>query len=227
MTLINIEESKVKKNLTKSLVLLLVGGLAINICAEEAVAKNLLKHDFSKLNAKGIPVGYKFYPGKKKEGKITVTQEDGANIIKLELPKQGRIFLDSAFLMDIKKNKKYVITVQLKIENQKYSGKGMHFFYVCAYNTSNNKHIYNKIMGRGSSGGWMTVVLAIDTIKRPLLANGKLFLRGYGVSGTYWVKKPMLIELPDDVKLKSHYILENNKTVPGGLLRLETLKKLK
>ena len=71
----------------------------------------------------------------------------------------------------------------------------------------------------------MTVVLVIDTVKEPLLAGAKLLIRGYGVSGTYFLKKPMLVKIPNDIEVQSHYILENEKTVPGGLLRLGTIKK--
>jgi hypothetical protein len=211
------------------LMLFLCGCLSVTAFAKEEgeKAKNILKHDFSKLDSKGMPVGYKIYFSKESKGKATILQEDGTNVIKLEIPEQGNGFISSSFLMDIKKNKKYVITAQLKIENQKYSGKGMHFFYVCAYNTNNNKHIYNMIKGHGSTNGWMTVVLSVDTVKRPLLAGSKLFMRGYGVSGTYWLKNPMLVEIPNDVELKSHYILENNKTISGGFLRLGTIKNNK
>jgi hypothetical protein len=211
----------------KIMMLFLCGCLAVTALAEEesAKVKNLLKYDFSKLDSKGMPIGYKLYFSKESKGKATVSQEDGTNVIKLEIPEQGNGFLTSNFTMDIKKNKKYVITVQLKIENQKYSGKGMHFFYVCAYNTSNDKHIYNKLSGHGNTGGWVTVVLPVDTVKRPLLAKSKLLMRGYGVSGTYWLKNPMLVEIPNDVELKSHYILESNKTISGGFLRLGTIKR--
>ena len=216
-----------KKTVLKILSMMLLSLPVAGVFAGDSVesAKNLLKYDFSKLSKSGVPLGYTFFPGKDKKGKISVSGAEGVNVVKLERSEQGRIFIDSAFLMDIKKNKKYVLTVQLKIENQKYTGKGIHFFYVCAYNTGNNKHIYNKILGHGGSGGWMTVVLVIDTVKEPLLAGAKLLIRGYGVSGTYFLKKPMLVKIPNDIEVQSHYILENEKTVPGGLLRLGTIKK--
>ena len=213
----------------KILILFFFGAILMTVCAEEESnkAKNLLKHDFTKLGSDGLPVAYKVYFDKASKGKATVSQEDGTNVVKLEMPESGKGFLDTNYVLDLKKNKKYVLTVQLKIENQKYSGKGTHFFYVCAYNTSNGKHIYNKIVGHGSSRGWLTVVLPIDTAKRPKLVGAKLFFRGYFVSGTYSLKNPMLVEIPNDVELKAHYILENNKTIPGGFLRLGTLNKLK
>lgn len=211
------------------LILLFFGTMLMPAFAEEESnkAKNLLKHDFAKLSSNGLPVGYKAYLGKDKKVKVSVSQEDGTNVVKLEIPEQGKGFLDSNYILNMKKNKKYVLTVQLKIENQKYSGKGMHFFYVCVYNTGNGKHIYNKIVGHGSTGGWLTVVLPIDTAKKPKLVGAKMLLRGYFVSGTYSLKNPMLVEIPNDVELKAHYILENNKTIPGGFLRLGTLSKLK
>ena len=213
----------------KILILLFCGAMLMTALAQEesSKAKNLLKHDFSKSGKNGLPVGFKVYPGKDKKVKVSVSQEDGVNVVKLEIPEQGKGFLDTNYILDLKKNKKYVLTIQLKIENQQYSGKGMHFFYVCVYNTANGKHIYNKIVGHGGTGVWLTVVLPIDTAKNPKLVGAKMLLRGYGVAGTYWLKNPMLVEIPNDVELKAHYILENNKTIPGGFLRLGTLQKLK
>jgi hypothetical protein len=213
----------------KILILFFFGCLAVTAFAgeESEKVKNLLKHDFAQLGSNGLPAGYKAYFDEASKGKATVSQDDGVNVVKLEMPEIGKGFLDTSYLLDLKKNKKYVLTVQLKIENQKYTGRGVHFFYVCAYNTSNGKHIYNKIVGHGSSGGWLTVVLPIDTAKRPKLVGAKLFFRGYSVSGSYWLKNPMLVEIPNNVELKAHYILENNKTIPGGFLRLGTLSKTK
>ena len=212
----------------KILILFLFSAMLMTVFAEEESnkAKNLLKHDFSQLGKNGLPVGFKAYLGKDKKGIVSVSQEDGVNVVKLERPEQGRIYFDNKKL-NLQANKKYVLTVQVKIENQKYSGKGIHFFYVCVYNTGNGKHIYNKIAGHGSTGGWLTVILPIDTIKNPKLVGAKMLLRGYGVAGTYWLKNPMLVEIPSDVELKSHYILDNNKTIPGAFLRLGTLSKLK
>lgn len=212
----------------KILILLFFGTMLMTVLADEesGKAKNLLTHDFSKLGKNGLPVGFKAYTGKDKKGTVSVSQEDGVNVVKLERSEQGRIYFDNKKL-NLQANKKYVLTVQVKIENQQYSGKGMHFFYVCVYNTGNGKHIYNKIVGHGGTGGWLTVVLPIDTAKNPKLVGARMLLRGYGVAGTYWLKNPMLVEIPNDVELKAHYILENNKTIPGGFLRLGTLRKLK
>lgn len=213
----------------KILTLLFCGCLAMAVFAdgEGEKAENLLKHDFSKLDSKGVPVGYKVSFDDASKGKMTVSQEDGTNVVKLEIPEQGKGFIDTNYALDIKENKKYILTIQLKIEEQKYSGKGIHFFYVCVYNTGNGKHIYNKIIGHGSTDGWLTVVLPIDTAKNAeLVGRGtKILLRGYFVSGTYSLKKPMLVEIPADLELEAHYILDNNKTIPGGLLRLGTLSE--
>ncbi|MCF6176962.1 MAG: hypothetical protein L3J71_14475 [Victivallaceae bacterium] len=216
-----------KNILLKSLVLLFTGALVAGTFAadETGTVKNMLKHDFSKLGKDGLPVGYKVTFDKASKGKATVIQEAGVNIVKLELPEQGKAFLDSTFLLGMKKNRRYLFTIQLKIDNQAYTGKGVHFFYACAYNTGNNKHIYNKVMQQGSTDGWITAVLPIDTAKRPLLVGAKLFLRSYYVSGTYWLKNPMLIELPKDVEIKAHYILANDETISGPLLRLKPLVK--
>ena len=212
----------------KILILFLFSTMFMTVFAEEESnkAKNLLKHDFSKLGKNGLPVGFKAYLGKDKKGTVSVSQEDGVNVVKLERSEQGRIYFDNKKL-NLQANKKYVLTVQVKIKDQRYSGKGMHFFYVCVYNTGNGKHIYNKIAGNGSTGGWLTVILPIDTIKNPKLVGSKMLLRGYGIAGTYWLKNPMLVEIPSEVELKPHYILENNKTIPGAFLRLGTLSKLK
>jgi hypothetical protein len=218
-----------RKFLLKALVYGVVCGWALIGLAEteSGEAKNLLKHDFSKTGSNGLPVGYKVYFDKACKGKAAVIQEDGENVVKLEIAEQGKGFLDSTFQLGLKKNKKYVLTVQIKIKDQKYSGRGMHFFYTCVYNTRNNKHIYNKVLGHGDTGGWITVVLPIDTVKNPKLVDSKLLIRAYYVSGTYWLKKPMLVEIPADLELEAHYILDDNKTVPSGLLRLGTLAKLK
>jgi hypothetical protein len=216
-----------KNILLKSLFLLFASALTAGVFAtdETGAVKNLLKHDFSKLGKNGIPIGYKITLNKAGKGKATVIQEAGGNIIKLELPEQGRAWLDSTFLLGMEKNRKYLFTIQIKIEDQKYTGKGAHFFYVCAYNTGNNKHIYNKVMKQGSTDGWITVVRPIDTAKNPKQVGSRLFLRTYDMSGTYWLKNPMLIELPNDVEIKAHYILANDKTVSGALLRLKPLVK--
>ena len=131
--------------LKKSFVLLFASALTAGVfaAAETVEVKNLLKHDFSKLGENGIPVGYKVTFDKASKGKATVIQEAGGNIVKLELSEQGKAFLDSTFLLGMEKNRKYLFTIQIKIDNQAYTGKGIHFFYTCAYNTSNNKHIYN------------------------------------------------------------------------------------
>lgn len=212
------------------LTLLFCSCLSVAVFSDAASdkAENLLQYDFSKLDAQGLPVGYKVFFDEHSNGKITVSEEAGTNVVKLEMPEQGQGHLDSNYLLDLQKNKKYILSLQLKVKDQYYAGgPKQHSFTVYVYNSGNGKHIYNQIFGHGSTDGWLTVVLPVDTEKNPDLVGARLLLRGNAVSGTYWLKKPMLVEIPTNLEIKAHFILENDKTIPSHALRLEALSQMK
>jgi len=190
---------------------------------EAATEKNLLKWNFDTITAQGIPDGYETSFSKESNGSISIVKEDKANVVRMELPEQGTGFLDTTNVVGLIKGRKYIFTVQLKIEGQKYSGEGEHFFYVCLYNTPNNEHIYTKLGGTGDTDGWITSVILVDTVKNPGLVGCKIFFRGYNVSGTYYLKTPYLIEVPDDLKVNPQIVLSNNKSILGAFFNLKDI----
>ena len=182
--------------------------------SNNAVAKNLLKHDFSTVSSDGIPEGYSANLNKAAKGVVSVIKEDGVNVVKMELPEQSRGFIDSTTPVGLKAGKKYVFSILVKTEEQNVAKDG--FSYVCLYNTNSNDHTYYKFMGTGSTGGWITVIIFIDTSKKPGLVDSNIFLRVYDCSGTYYFKNPVLVEVPDDTKIETQIMLKDNKSVPGA-----------
>lgn len=181
--------------------------------SNNAVAKNLLKYDFSAVSSNGIPEGFIANLNKAAKGVVSVIKEDGVNVVKMELPEKSRGFIDSTTPVGLKAGKKYVFSILVKTEDQSIAKDG--FSYVCLYNTSSNDHIYYKLMGAGSTGGWITVIVFIDTAKKPGLVDSHIFLRVYDCSGTYYFKNPVLVEVPDDTKIETQIMLKDNKSVPG------------
>ena len=210
-------------------VLVLLGHSLIAGDESNAIEKNLLKWNFCIMTNKGIPDGYKVSFSQESTSSISVINEEGTNVVRLELPEQGKGWfgIDTANTIGLIQGKKYIFTVQIKIEGQKYSGAGDHFFYAALCNTQTNKEIYNCFNGAGDTGGWVTSVLFIDTVKTPKIVDCKILLRAYGVAGIYYIKNPSIIELPDDSEvIKSQIILNNNKTITGGHAKLEDIVQL-
>lgn len=214
--------------ITTKLIMFLALSCSIQIVTAETssndAAKNLLKYDFSAVNSAGIPEGFTATVNKVQKGSVSVINEDGSNIVKMELPEKSRGFIDSTATVGLKAGKKYVFSIMVKIDNQNIAPKG--FSYVCLYNTGNNEHIYYKFMGAGSTGGWITVIIFVDTIKKSKLVDSKIFLRVYDCSGTYFFKNPVLVEVPDDTKLETQIMLKNNMTMPGAFANIGEIMQL-
>ena len=193
------------------------------------IVKNLLKWNFCTITDADIPDGYKVSFSQENKGSISVINEEGTNVVRLELPEQGKGWfgVDTANTIGLIQGKKYIFTVQIKIEGQKYSGAGDRFFYAALCNTETNKEIYNCLSGAGDTGGWVTSVLFIDTVKTPEIVDCKILLRAYGVAGIYYIKNPSIVEVPGDSEVtKSQIILDNRKSIQGGHVKLEDIIQL-
>ena len=93
------------------------------------IVKNLLKWNFCTITDADIPDGYKVSFRQENKGSISVINEEGTNVVRLELPEQGKGWfgVDTANTIGLIQGKKYIFTVQIKIEGQKYSGAGDRF----------------------------------------------------------------------------------------------------
>lgn len=186
-----------------------------NLQAEET--KNLLKWDFKTINKNGLPAGYKH----SKDGKVSVATENGKNVVRISLTKQGRCFLDTKHSLALEKDKKYLFAVQIKIKNMQHVGKEkIYGFITYIYNYANNKHKNMQIRGNGSINEWATLTMIFDTKKMPQLVDGHLLLRAYHISGDIFLKEPYIIELPDGVELQSNLTFKDGTIKIGNLIKL-------
>jgi hypothetical protein len=190
----------------------------LSVNAEETeTGTNLLPWDFQLTGKNGLPEGY----NNRKEGTISVTKEKNGYVVEMSLKKQGQCFLDTTRLLPLEKGKKYLFSVQVKIKNMEHAGKDKFYGFVSyIYNSSTNKHTALRLTGTGSINEWATLSLPFDTIKQPQLAKGKLLMRAYNISGSIYLKKPVIIELPENVDMKPSLTLKDGKTFTGYLIRL-------
>ena len=193
----------------------------ISVKHVELEAQNLLPWTFDEIAENGLPKGYKA----SKPEYLSVAKEDGVNVVTMTLNGQDNCFLDTAKPLTLEKGRKYLFAVDVDAANLSHGRPGVKGFVAYVYNTITNKHRSIKISGQGDTNGWVTMMMPFDTQKYPALANGKVYLRVYGASGTFRIRKPALIALPEKVKLDPHFTRENGRGVAGSVMMLNDYEK--
>lgn len=177
---------------------------------------------FSNPNLKGIPADYEFKSPK--ENAVIKTEK---SIVKVVLAKPGSFFLDTpnTYKIGMKPGKKYKFTLQVKITDMKIAAGDPHAFMIYCYNTVVNKYIQSTIQGNGSTDGWITMQIIIDTVAKPELIGSRIFLRAYNVTGTFELKTPTFTEIPSASQLKTGYIPEKGEQIDGNFIKISALAK--
>ena len=80
-------------------------------------------------------------------------------------------------------------------------------------------HSWLAIHGNGTTDGWVTGMCVFDTDtskipeeKLPDVWKSGIRLCCKKMTGTVWFQNPSIVELPDSVKMKSHFILNDGST---------------
>jgi hypothetical protein len=190
-------------------------------------ARNLLACRFEKLGDDGLPAQYTI----KKEGPhaqeavVSVAKDDsGAMVVKAKIPQEASIHIDSAKRTRLDPDGDYLLTVQVKVDDLRYTGnwyKRPAGIRIYAYGLE-NKHTWLAIHGEGSTDGWVTAVLpfpAGDDVRRQL-AVPNVLLRCYNMTGTVQFREPMILKRPPGAQVQRSFRKKDGTEVFGGQLQL-------
>jgi hypothetical protein len=192
---------------------------------------NMLPFDMRKDDGTGLPKGF-LVTDLKKNGKVTFDNEVTAGTsgpsVRVDLPEDGTVRVDTADAISLKTNTLYLFSVQIKAQKVSPGGAAMNaggcyergvFAYV--HSATKAEYACSIIVGKGDTDGWVTLMLPFDTGKFPAFEKVRFLLRCIGISGTVWFQNPALVEMPDGFEIKPHFILSNGEIVPSTLLVLQ------
>lgn len=197
-----------------------------NVAAEETTAENLFKFGYSDMTDGSKPGGG-YVISAAGEDSVTVDSKVFAPpkgpSVRLETKKLGDLCFDSPTMSFIEKDKQYLLTIKVKIDDMNTVG---HWWekrcglWIYVYDTKNNVLTWCNFGGKGSTKGWVTMMLPFEG-KRFADGTTKLLIRCRQMSGTIWVQDPTIIELPTGVKMDRSFILEDGSTVTGSHLTVK------
>ena len=189
--------------------------------------RNLLECRFGELGADHLPTQYKITKaGAHPESAVVSTEEDesGAVVVKVEIPQEASIYVDTAKRTRLDADADYLLTVGVKVDDLRYTGNwykrpaGIKIF---VYGL-NDKHTWLAIHGEGSTDGWVTGVLPFpghDGV-REQLAVPNVLLRCYSMTGTVRFRKPMILKQPPGTRVPRSFERADGTQVFGGQLQL-------
>jgi hypothetical protein len=190
-------------------------------------AENLLSSTFAQLERNGLPAGWKVsrHGENRQRAKVTAERDrkTGQTVMKIEIPREASVFLDTIHPAELDPKKEYLLLVQLKVEDMHYIG---HWYYrpagirVEAYGM-NNKQRWLAVCGEGGTGGWVTAILPFltssDREEAEDLSRPKVLLRCNNMVGTVRFRSPMIVEKPAGVDAAGCFELEDGTQVFGGV----------
>jgi hypothetical protein len=144
------------------------------------------------------------------------------DVLHIDMPQENSIIDLRSKGVEIKPGKKYLLSMQVKIEKLLFRNVKS-FFIVYMYNQSNNKHTFLRFSGSGSSSGYLTVQLPFESDR---ILGGKLeshpivMLKLENLSGKFAFRNFTLIELPQNADLKRGVISSDGKMHTGSGFRV-------
>lgn len=196
-------------------------------------AVNLIPCSFNTLGNIGLPVGWEISKrGDNSDLANVLVERDeifGQNIIKVTIPKEASVQIDTKQPVILDLAKDYVLVVQFKVEDMHYYG---HWYYrpagirIEAYGTD-NKHNWLAVRGEGDSRGWVTGILFFlnqksekDKKDAHNLAYPTVMLRCYNMVGTVYFRNPMIVEIPSGFDVTNYFQMEDRTIIFGGIFSL-------
>ena len=189
---------------------------------------NLLPHTFIDRNGDGFPDGYKRRDGHRERVSYDrfSRARGGGPVIRINMPELVSVYLDSE-PFHLEKGKRYLFSVEIRMKDIDFpAGKSKwepkaYTFVAYVYAVGSNTHIWTWITHKGSTQGWVTLMLPFDTIKHSALSHARILLRCRKLRGTVWLRDPTIVELPNSMKIPKHFILRNGHATMSPDLVLE------
>ncbi len=194
---------------------------------ETGAGGSLLPYGFAKLGEDGLPSDWRIRAtGENADAaKITTEQDEtGAPVVRVEIPREASVYVDTAKRTRLDPDGDYMLVVQIRVEDLHYTGnwyKRPAGIRIYVYGT-NDKHRWLAVHGDGSTDGWVTGVLPFpmpDEV-RPQFASSNVLLRCYNMTGTVLLRNPMILRRPPGVDIQNSFELEDGTQVFGGQLQL-------
>jgi hypothetical protein len=145
------------------------------------------------------------------------------DILQIDMPQENSVIDLRSKGVKITSGKKYLLSMQLKIENLKFRNIKS-FFIVYLYNQNNNKHTFLRFSGAGNSSGWLTVQLPFDAdriLGNNLKSAPVLMLKLENLSGKFSFRNFSLIELPASADIARGVVTPEGKKQTGSSYRIK------
>lgn len=164
----------------------------------------------------GFPDAYKMRKGKGKEN-VSYVSKASIPTLKIKGTPDDKLIFETTARIKLEKNKKYLFSVELKIDKMRFSGrwyKDHRGFWIYVYGR-HNMHKWMAVAGNGSTNGWITVMLPFNTIgeKNENLCDSNIIFIIDHTAGTFYARNPLLIERNSNDEMKQHYIKADGSTI--------------
>jgi len=189
--------------------------------------RNLLACRFGQLGDDSLPAQYKITKtGVHAQQAVVSTETDasGTVVVKAQIPREASVYIDSAKRTRLDADADYLLTVQVKVDDLRYTGnwyKKPAGIRIYAYGLK-DKHTWLAIHGEGNTDGWVTGVLPFPQNEdvRQQFAAPNVLLRCYNMTGTVRFREPMILKQPPGAKVQRSFQREDGTHVFGGQLQL-------
>lgn len=201
--------------------------VTVNITPAAAVTverANLIPLNFEGIQIGDPPPGFSFRGGSGNGVRMEVP-DNSPPVIRVEMVEKDTFWLDFKSVIHLEQGRKYMFSVLVKTQDLSLDGShvkrgGWRGVMIYVYSAAGTRHAWALIAGHGDTDGWVNVLLPFDTAATPELADAKIYLRGYDLSGTIWFKDPVLFELPEGFDLAPHMVLPDGRCTPTGIFIL-------
>jgi hypothetical protein len=144
-------------------------------------------------------------------------------VLRLQVPDERYVYLDS-MPFPLEADAEYLFVIDVSIVDARHPGAARRLdhalaFYVHA--AAGGRHTAHWISGRGSTPGWVTVVIPFSTARMPELARARILIRSHRLAATIRLCDPAIVRLPKGARMVKHVVLESGEAVldPGLVLR--------
>jgi hypothetical protein len=185
---------------------------------------NLLPFGFTKLNDRGLPVGWTVTATGQGTTATAAPEDQGEMVVKLAMPEEGSVQLDLTQPTRLDPAGDYMLVVQMKVQDMHHTGHwyerpaGVRLY---VYGTD-NQHTWLAVHGEGSTQGWITAVLPFPSSAkvRPHFAHSRVLLRCYNMTGTVSFRNPMIVRRPAGMEIQRSFTLEDGSQVTSAALEV-------
>ena len=194
--------------------------------AEHSVKTGLLPFTFDQLDGNRLPVHYRIEKAGENAGAAAVSterDETGSTVVKIDIPREASVRLGTVKRTRLEPDADYLLAVQIKVEGMHHTGKSWHRENKgIRVEVSDTRHgtAWLAIHSDGSTDGWITAILPFSTKPVKESANSSIRFRCENMTGTVYVRNPMIRQKPAGVDIRSSFEMADGTQVFSSNLGL-------